>query len=95
VIHRTILHIRQALTDQPPDAELRAILREIDLVWGRGPEPGLAGYEGVWRATDSPDWTHVIPVGNLTRVRVDLSKDNAFFGVRAGHRGPVAFPLPD
>jgi hypothetical protein len=49
----------------------------------------------VWRATDSPDWTHVIPVGNLTRVRVDLSKDNAFFGVRAGHRGPVAFPLPD
>ncbi|MFD0853150.1 M28 family metallopeptidase, partial [Actinomadura adrarensis] len=75
------------------------LTNDTDLVWDRGPEPDLAGYEVVWRATDSPDWTHVIPVGNATEVRVDLSKDNAFFGVRAvdrdGHRSPVAFPRPD
>jgi hypothetical protein len=75
------------------------LTNDTDLVWDRGPEPDLAGYEVVWRATDSPDWTHVIPVGDVTEVRVDLSKDNAFFGVRAvdrdGHRSPVAFPVPD
>lgn len=40
----------------------------------------------------------MIPVGDVTGVTIDLSKDNVFFGVRAvdrdGHRGPVAFPVP-
>jgi hypothetical protein len=44
------------------------------------------------------DWTHRIPVGDVTSHTVDLSKDNAFFGIRAvdraGHRSPVAFPTP-
>lgn len=75
------------------------LTNDTDLVWDRGPEPDLAGYEVVWRETTSPDWTHVIPVGDVTEVRIDLSKDNAFFGVRAvdrdGHRSPVAFPVPD
>ncbi|XRQ09083.1 hypothetical protein ACN3XK_73500 [Actinomadura welshii] len=75
------------------------LTNDTDLAWDRGTEPDLAGYEVVWRETTSPDWTHVIPVGNVTEVRVDLSKDNAFFGVRAvdrdGHRSPVAFPMPD
>lgn len=75
------------------------LTNDTDLAWDRGPEPDLAGYEVVWRETTSPDWTHVIPVGNVTGVRIDLSKDNAFFGVRAvdrdGHRSPVAFPVPD
>ncbi|TDD91494.1 M20/M25/M40 family metallo-hydrolase [Actinomadura rubrisoli] len=74
------------------------LTNDSDLVWTRGPEADLAGYEVVWRETTSPDWTHVIPVGNATEVRVDLSKDNVFFGVRAvdrdGHRSPVAFPAP-
>ncbi|MGP4024857.1 M28 family metallopeptidase [Actinomadura sp. 3N407] len=75
------------------------LTNDTDLAWDRGPEPDIAGYEVVWRATTSPDWTHVIPVGNVTGVRIDLSKDNVFFGVRAvdrdGHRSPVAFPVPD
>ncbi|TDC55034.1 M20/M25/M40 family metallo-hydrolase [Actinomadura sp. KC345] len=75
------------------------LTNDTDLVWERGPEPDIAGYEVVWRETTSPDWTHVIPVGDVTEVRIDLSKDNAFFGVRAvdrdGHRSPVAFPVPD
>lgn len=68
------------------------------LRWNRGTEPDLAGYEIVWRPTTEPDWTRVIPVGDVTTATVDLSKDNVFFGVRAvdrdGHRSPVAFPLP-
>ncbi|MFC0551808.1 M20/M25/M40 family metallo-hydrolase [Planotetraspora thailandica] len=74
------------------------LTNNTDLVWARGAEPDLAGYEVVWRETTSPDWTHVIPVGDVTAVSIDLSKDNVFFGVRAvdkaGHRSPVSFPLP-
>jgi hypothetical protein len=69
-----------------------------DLVWQRGTEPDLAGYEVVWRPCTEPDWTHVVPVGDVTAYTVPLAKDNVFFGVRAvdrdGHRGPVAFPVP-
>ncbi|MCW8376937.1 M20/M25/M40 family metallo-hydrolase [Streptomyces justiciae] len=68
------------------------------LVWTRGTEPDLAGYEVVWRETTAPEWTHVIPVGDVTTYEIDLSKDNVFFGVRAvnakGLRSPVAFPDP-
>jgi hypothetical protein len=75
-----------------------ALTNETTLVWQRGGEPDLAGYEVLWRETTAPDWTHVIPVGDVTTVTVDLSKDNVFFGVRAvdadGHRSPVAFPQP-
>ncbi|MEV6168159.1 M20/M25/M40 family metallo-hydrolase [Streptomyces sp. NPDC051954] len=74
------------------------LTNSTELVWTRGTEPDLAGYEIVWRETTSSDWTHVIPVGNVTGYEVDLSKDNVFFGVRAvnraGNRSPVAFPDP-
>jgi hypothetical protein len=66
------------------------------LTWDPGTGPGLAGYEVVWRETTSPDWTHVIDVGDVTTVTLDISKDNVQFGVRAvdqaRHRSPVAFP---
>ncbi|MEW2352324.1 M20/M25/M40 family metallo-hydrolase [Spirillospora sp. NPDC029432] len=84
----------------PRNARIRTdrLTNDTDLVWDRGTEPDLAGYEVVWRETTNPDWTHVLPVGNVTEARVDLSKDNVFFGVRAvdraGHRSPVAFPVP-
>lgn len=84
----------------PKDVKVRTdqLTNDTDLVWTRGTEPDLAGYEVVWRETTSPDWTHVIPVGDVTEVRIDLSKDNVFFGVRAvdraGHRSPAAFPVP-
>lgn len=68
------------------------------LRWQRGTEPDLAGYEVVWRETTAADWTHVIPVGDVTSATIDLSKDNVFFGVRAvdrdGHRSPAASPTP-
>jgi hypothetical protein len=70
-----------------------------DLVWTRGTEPDLAGYEVVWRETSDPDWTHVIPVGDVTTATIPhFTKDNVFIGVRAvdhdGHHSPVAFPQP-
>jgi hypothetical protein len=68
------------------------------LRWQAGVEPDLAGYEVVWRETTDPDWTNSHPVGNVTTVTIDLSKDNVFFGVRAvdrdGNRSPAASPLP-
>ncbi|GAA1299313.1 aminopeptidase [Planotetraspora silvatica] len=95
----TIWSLAQA-PGTPKNAKVRTdqLTNDTDLVWTRGTEPDLAGYEIVWRETTSPDWTHVIPVGDVTEVRIDLSKDNVFFGVRAidkaGHRSPVSFPVP-
>ncbi|WP_372405874.1 M20/M25/M40 family metallo-hydrolase [Streptomyces luteireticuli] len=84
----------------PRGAKIRtaALGNSTELVWERGPEPDLAGYEVVWRETTESEWTHVIPAGNVTRHTVDMSKDNVFFGIRAlnrsGLRSPVAFPAP-
>ncbi|WP_425341974.1 M20/M25/M40 family metallo-hydrolase [Amycolatopsis coloradensis] len=84
----------------PEDVRIRTnqLTNDTDLVWRRGTDPDLAGYEVVWRETTAADWTHAIKVGDRTEAKVDLSKDNVFFGVRAvgknGRRGPVAFPTP-
>ncbi|WP_326797501.1 M20/M25/M40 family metallo-hydrolase [Streptomyces sp. NBC_01808] len=75
-----------------------ALTNDTELVWDRGTEPDLAGYEVVRRETTAPEWTQVEPVGDVTRHTVRASKDNLFFGVRAvnraGQRSPVAFPVP-
>jgi len=75
-----------------------ALTNDSTLHWTRGTEPDLAGYEVVWRETTAADWTHVVPVGDVTSVTIDLAKDNVHFGVRAvdtaGHRSPVAYPVP-
>jgi hypothetical protein len=69
-----------------------------ELAWDALTDPDLAGYEVVWRETIDPDWTHVIPVGNVTAATFpNFTKDNYFFGIRAvdktGHRSPVAFAV--
>ncbi len=60
------------------------------LTWNANPESNLTGYE-------VPDWTSAIPVGNVTTVTLNISKDNVQFGLRAvdqnGNRSPVAFPV--
>jgi hypothetical protein len=68
-----------------------------NLSWDQGSDPSLAGYEVVWRETVDSDWTHVIPVGNVTSVSFPFfPKDNFLIGVRAvevnGHHSPVAYP---
>jgi Zn-dependent M28 family amino/carboxypeptidase len=74
------------------------LTNDSTLTWTRGSDPDLAGYEIVWRESTAPDWTHVVPVGDVVTATVDLSKDNVQFGLRAvdrtGHRSPAAFPLP-
>ena len=66
------------------------------LDWAANPESNIAGYEVVMRETTSPVWTSAIPVGNVTSVTLNISKDNVQFGVRAvdtsGNRSPVGFP---
>lgn len=61
-------------------------------------DPAAAGYEVVWRPTTEFPWTHVIDVGHVGSVTIDLSKDDVVFGVRAvgrdGHRTPAVLPLP-
>ena len=56
----------------------------------------LTGYEVVIRETTDSDWTSAIPVGNVTSVTLNISKDNVQFGLRAvdhkENRSPVAFP---
>jgi arginase family enzyme len=48
------------------------------------------------RETTDSDWTQALPVGNVTSVTLNISKDNVQFGIRAvdnnGNRSPVAFP---
>lgn len=68
-----------------------------NLSWDNATDLSLAGYEVVWRETDDSDWTHVIPVGNVTSVSFSFfPKDNFLIGVRAvdinGRHSPVAFP---
>jgi Zn-dependent M28 family amino/carboxypeptidase len=74
------------------------LTNETDLVWDRGTDADLAGYEVVYRETTAPEWEHAVRVGDVTAVTLDISKDNVFFGVRAvdndGHHSPVAFPVP-
>jgi hypothetical protein len=66
------------------------------LTWTANPETNLAGYEVVMRETTDSDWTSALPVGNVTSVTLNISKDNVQFGIRAvdqnGNRSPAAFP---
>jgi hypothetical protein len=73
-----------------------ALTNDSELLWDA--TPGASGYEVVWRETTAPDWTHAITVGPALTAKIDLSKDNVFFAVRAvgpdGRRSPAAFPAP-
>jgi hypothetical protein len=84
-------------------ADLRILTKRLtndtDLQWAADSEPDIAGYELVWRETTEPQWTHALPLGNVTSYAVKgMSKDNFFFGVRAvdrdGNRSPVSYPRP-
>ncbi|KIJ45212.1 hypothetical protein M422DRAFT_30060 [Sphaerobolus stellatus SS14] len=71
------------------------------LTWVPGSDvvdPNLAGFEVLWRPTTEPFWSHIIPVGSVTKTTVLLSKDNVIMGVRAvgknGFKSPAAYPFP-
>jgi hypothetical protein len=52
-------------------------------------------YEVVWRATDEAQWMHSKTAGAETHLKLDVSKDNVLFGVRAvSARGDRSLPVP-
>lgn len=75
-----------------------ALTNDSTLRWNASTSADLAGYEVVWRESTAPEWDQAIPVGNVTAVTLDISKDNVQFGVRAvdttGHHSPAGFPAP-
>jgi len=77
--------------------DVSALTNNSTLKWVADPNAD-AGYEVVWRETDKPQWARVIPVGQVNKVTVDLSKDNVQMGIRAvgknGFKSPAAFPFP-
>jgi hypothetical protein len=88
------------LADAPaPPEEARLVTADLandTLVrWKRCIEPDVAGYEVVWRDTQSPTWQSAKDVGAVEEARLSLNKDDFLFGVRAydkgGLRSPVAF----
>jgi hypothetical protein len=69
------------------------------LTWEASPGGMATGYELVWRSTSSPEWEHVLKLGNTGRATVQISKDEAIFAVRAvdaaGHRSLPVVPVPE
>ncbi|MGA8154103.1 MAG: M20/M25/M40 family metallo-hydrolase [Terriglobales bacterium] len=86
----------------PPD-KVHLLTRQLEnnstLTWEPSPGGLAAQYEVLWRATTSPEWEHVLPAGNVTRIVISKSKDNVIFAVRAadkeGHRSLPMVPLPE
>lgn len=92
-----LVHLANA-PSAPPQATIVATELTVDttLRWAAAPEPDVAGYEVVWRATTDATWQHARDVGEVTEVTLPLHKDDWYFGVRSydadGYRSPVRFP---
>ncbi len=82
----------------PGDVQLMADTLSIDttLRWTASPEPDVAGYEVLRRATTAPDWEYAHDLGTATVATLPYSKDDWLFAVRAydtaGYRSPAGFP---
>ncbi|PCC74256.1 Peptidase family M28 [Nannocystis exedens] len=82
----------------PGDPKLMAteLTGDTTLRWTASPEPDVAGYEVLRRATSAPGWEHAQDVGAVTEATLPFSKDDWLFAVRAydrdGYRSPAAFP---
>ena len=73
----------------PREVEMENLRLEGDttLRWAPNPEPDIAGYRIVWRATTAPTWQFSRDVGNVTRATlIGVSKDNFSFGLQAYDR---------
>ena len=86
-----------------PPANVHLVTKNLEndstLIWEASPGGLATSYEVVWRATSSPDWEHVLKVGNVTRSTLPISKDEVIFAVRAvdaaGHRSLPVVPVPE
>jgi acetylornithine deacetylase/succinyl-diaminopimelate desuccinylase-like protein len=93
-----------ALASAPaPPANVHLLVKGLQnsstLTWDESPGGLAAGYEVLWRATSSPDWENVLNVGSVTRITLQVSKDESIFAVRAvdraGHRSLPVIPTPE
>jgi len=94
----TIVNLANAPSPPPNVRVLVADLaNDTTLRWNASPEPDVAGYQVVWRATTASEWESLRDVGPELEATIDLSKDNWFFGVRAydrdGYLSPVVTPV--
>jgi hypothetical protein len=91
-----LVHLASA-PSSPPHAfvDTAALANDTTLRWESSPEPDVAGYEVVWRATTEPTWSHAVDAGAKLEARIAVSKDDVLCGVRAydreGWRSPVTF----
>jgi len=77
----------------------KALDNNSELTWDASAfAPAGTTYEVVWRDTDEAQWTHSQSAGAETHLKLDVSKDNVLFGVRAvsaaGDRSLPVPPLP-
>lgn len=91
-----------ALAPGPPvDVRLdtKQLTNDSTLLWNPPPGGLASSYEVLWRITTAPDWENAEPVANGTKVTIDRSKDNVYFGVRAmddkGHHSLPVIPKPE
>ena len=83
-----------------PPANVQVLTRALDnnteLTWQPGAftPPGTT-YEVVWRDTASMQWQHAVNAGAGNGIKLDVSKDNVLFGVRAvSSNGQRSLPVP-
>ena len=87
-----------ALAPAAPKASVltKELTNDTTLAWDAVPR--AVRYEVVERSTTDPQWSSVQDAGAATSVTLNVSKDNAIFGVRSvdaqGHRSLAAFPTP-
>ena len=86
-------------TPKGVEMEVRPYEVETNIRWAANPEPDVAGYRVVWRATAAADWEHSRDFGNVTRATLsDVLKDDYQFGVEACNRSGLcsvaAYPRP-
>ncbi len=90
-----------SLAEAPSEPqEVKVLTRALDnsseLTWKAGVfAPDGTTYEVVWRDTDELLWMHTMSAGAAMRLKLDVSKDNVLFGVRAvAPNGQRSLPVP-
>jgi hypothetical protein len=74
----------------------KALDNNSELTWDAPAfAPEGTTYEVVWRDTDEAQWTHGQSAGAETHLKLDVSKDDVLFGVRAVSKaGDRSLPVP-
>ncbi len=77
----------------------KALDNNSELTWDAAAfAPAGTTYEVVWRDTTEMMWSHAQGAGTALTLKLNVSKDNVLFGVRAvdaaGHRSLAVPPLP-